>query len=118
MKPTRFLVTLSLCALPMLCHAQIYRCETPSGPVFSDERCSETAQVVELKDETRGIGGGSTEGVRPGLSDQGSKRENAQKTPDSQAVFMPVRAETTAANNTQRSTQRARQEEPQRSQRP
>ena len=118
MKLNQFFMITSLCAFPVLSGAQIFRCDTPSGPVFSDERCGETARIVELKDETRGIGGGYTEGVRPGLSDRDSERGNTQKTPDSQAVIMPVRVETTAASDAQSSTQKPGQMESRRPQIP
>jgi len=67
--------------LPALAQAQIYRCDTPQGPVFSDERCGSEAQVVELREETTGLGGGPSEEVRAYLDqkreERADKRQNA-----------------------------------------
>lgn len=36
--------------------AQIYKCESPNGIVFSDQPCSPKAEVVEVEDTNGGLG--------------------------------------------------------------
>jgi hypothetical protein len=47
--------------------AQIYRCETELGVVFSDTECGDDAELVELEDDSRGIMMGPPEDVRTEL---------------------------------------------------
>lgn len=74
--------------LPLVASAQIFRCETPEGPVFSDRLCGEAAEVVQLRADTAGLGGGASEEVRAYLAqkrdERAAERETAQDR-DSQA---------------------------------
>lgn len=45
-----------LALLPLTAGAQVYKCETPQGVVFSDRECGDKAEVVEVKDTSGGVG--------------------------------------------------------------
>ena len=49
------LFALILLAAPLAVSAQIYRCETEEGVVFSDRECGPATEIVEIEDETSGI---------------------------------------------------------------
>lgn len=70
-----------LCLLvgsPLLAaEAQIYRCETPKGIVYSDRECGESAEVVEIEDTSQGIEPGPPEEVREYLADKREERAKA-----------------------------------------
>ena len=70
--------------------AQIYRCETAQGPVFTDSPCGAQAEVVTLADESSGISLGPSEEVRDYLDSQraerAAEREERQRMPPAQAA--------------------------------
>jgi len=76
---------------PALAQAQIYRCDTPQGPVFSDERCGSEAQVVQMKDESTGLGGGPSAEVRAYLDKK--REQRAEKRQNAPAVTSAQQAE-------------------------
>ena len=53
--------------------AQIYRCEGPDGPIFSDKKCATDAATVQI-DETSGLGG-VTDQTKADLADKKRQRE-------------------------------------------
>lgn len=78
-----------LLAAPALASAQIYRCDTPRGPVFSDERCGEEASLVTVTDESAGLGGGPPEEVREYLARK--RQERAEQRRQNPALPSPRR---------------------------
>ena len=64
---------------PLAVSAQIYRCETPQGIVFSDKECGSEASVVELAEESHGLGGGPSEEVREYLEQKRQERAEARE---------------------------------------
>lgn len=73
---TRAIVCLVLLA-PNFGVAQIYRCDTPEGPVFSDSKCGSEARQVIMREESRGLGGGPSEEVLAYLEQK--RRERAEE---------------------------------------
>lgn len=67
-------ILLCLLVLPVTVQGQIYRCDTPAGLVFSDERCGEDASLVIVSDESSGLGGGPPEEVREYLDQKRQER--------------------------------------------
>lgn len=45
-----------LAVLPAISFAQVYKCETADGIVFSDQKCATDAEEVALESETGGLG--------------------------------------------------------------
>lgn len=72
--------------------AVIYRCDTPRGPVYSDEVCGSNSETVELRDESSGVGGGPPEEVRAYLDLKRQERAEARDTATrlSQPAAVPV----------------------------
>ncbi|MEM1411112.1 MAG: hypothetical protein AAGH19_02055 [Pseudomonadota bacterium] len=66
----KVLFAIILFAAPLLADAEIYRCETPEGVVFSDRECGEAAERVELADDSAGVSMGPPEEVREYLAEQ------------------------------------------------
>lgn len=94
------LITISLVAAAA--EAQIYRCETPAGPVFSDNCCSAEAEVVIVEIDSAAISGGTSDEVRAELVLKKAQRAEAQEqarklraSQPPQPVYLPVRAEKT-----------------------
>ena len=79
-----FMFTVTL-LIPLVVSAQIYRCDTPEGPVFSDEMCGTEARLVELEEDSQGLGGGPSEEVREYLDqkrqERAEERESARQVP-------------------------------------
>jgi hypothetical protein len=73
----------------MASYAQIYRCETANGPVFSDQKCDDNAEIVTLGDQSQGLGGGPSEDVRDYLDQK--RRERAEQREKS-AQLRPAQA--------------------------
>jgi hypothetical protein len=59
--------------------AQIFRCETPEGVVFSDRPCDDAAEIVELEGESQGVSGGPPEEVRDYLAERRTERAEARE---------------------------------------
>jgi hypothetical protein len=93
----RFLITV-LAVAPLCAQAQIYRCDTPDGPVFSDEKCGEQARVVTLGDESQGLGGGPSEEVREYLD---KKRQERAQERDTSAKLTPRQPAATVVQQAQ-----------------
>ena len=74
--------------------AQIYRCETPAGTVFSDTRCSSQAELMTVEDLSSGIEGGPSEAVVAELDKKRAQREEdrqeARKLRATQASQQPL----------------------------
>ena len=88
----KVLFVMILWAVPMLGAAQIYRCDTPEGVVFSDRECGEEAEVVELTEETAGISVGPSEEVRERLEEQKQERAEARAALAEQRANQPAPA--------------------------
>lgn len=54
--------------------AQIYKCETPDGPVFSDLECSSEAQLIELEDSS-GLGVAVSQAERDAIVSNREQRD-------------------------------------------
>ena len=67
------LLTVLLLAAPAA-QAEIYRCDTPQGPVFADKPCGEQAEVVTVDEGSSGISMGPPEEVRDYLDEQREER--------------------------------------------
>jgi len=72
------LLTLFLLAASSLATAQIYKCEGPDGPVYSDRECGPDAASVELA-KTSGISGVSDE-TKAELAQKKAQREEERAT--------------------------------------
>jgi hypothetical protein len=79
MVPAVVLLFLFLAVGDARADSEIYRCETPDGLVFSDEPCSDAAQLIEVEDHSSGISGGPPEEVRNYLAEQRDAREQERK---------------------------------------
>jgi hypothetical protein len=82
----------------MASYAAIYRCETPDGPVFSDQKCDDNAEIVTLGDQSQGLGGGPSEEVRDYL-DQKRQERAAQR--EKAAQLRPAQAQPSVTPSTQ-----------------
>jgi len=117
-----------LCLLaPALGFAQIYRCDTPQGTTFSDFPCSQAATVVELQEDSAGLGGGPSEEVRKYLAEKREERAKERADDRLQASPAPVvQPDPNRENPTwqywprpiQQPTQRPKPERPEASQQP
>ena len=72
----KILVTLILLANASLAMAQIYKCDGPEGPVYSDRECEPNAATVELS-ESAGLTGISDEELSE-LAEKKSDRDQAR----------------------------------------
>lgn len=84
--------------------AQIYRCETAEGLVYSDQRCSAEASEVQLAEDSQGLGGGPSEEVRAYLDqkrqERAEQRENAAQRaqePSTTVIVQPAQPAEPAA---------------------
>ncbi len=59
--------------------AQIYRCETPQGLVFSDMPCGEQAELVSIEEDSSGIAPGPQQETREYLAQKREERAEARK---------------------------------------
>lgn len=66
------LIIIALC--PLTAAAEIYRCETPDGPVYSDRVCGEEAIEVQVE-ETSGLDASVGLGVQVDLAEARLQRE-------------------------------------------
>jgi len=72
----KILVTLILLANASLALAQIYKCDGPEGPIYSDKECEPNAATVELS-ESAGLTGISDEELSE-LAEKKSDRDQAR----------------------------------------
>ena len=72
----KILVTLILLANASVAMAQIYKCDGPEGPVYSDKECEPNAATVELS-ESAGLTGISDEELSE-LAEKKSDRDQAR----------------------------------------
>ena len=72
----KILVTLILLANASVALAQIYKCDGPEGPVYSDTECEPNAATVELS-ESAGLTGISDEELSE-LAEKKSDRDQAR----------------------------------------
>lgn len=75
----KILVVLVSMAITPLAAAQIYKCDGPDGPVYSDKECGPDATNVEIE-ETSGISGVSEE-TKGELAERKEQREEAKTRP-------------------------------------
>lgn len=80
--------------------AQIFRCETQQGLVFSDTPCSAEAEIVDVESDSSGITAGTSDEVLAQLAQKKEQRalerEQARKLKASQQpVYMPAPVEQT-----------------------
>ena len=77
--------------------AEIYRCDTPEGPVFSDQACGDEATSITLDEDSSGISGGPPEEVRESLAAKRQAREEARarqreqsaRRSDREVIYLP-----------------------------
>lgn len=74
----RLVITALLLVAPAA-NGQVYRCDTPQGVVFSDERCGEQAQVVEFEEDSSGVTIDPPEEVSDYLEQKREQREEARE---------------------------------------
>jgi hypothetical protein len=72
--PTARQTLLALILATPAAQADIYRCESDRGIVFSDRPCSEEATVVTIEDSSAGIAPGPPEEVREYLAQKREER--------------------------------------------
>lgn len=70
---------MALLLTPVTVLAQVYRCDTPQGVVFSDERCGEQAEVVEFDQDSSGVTIDPPEQVSDYLVRKREEREEARE---------------------------------------
>lgn len=74
----KVLIVMILLVIPLVAggpaRAEIYRCETPKGVVFSDRECGESAELVTLENDSAGIAIGPSDEVRERLAEQRAER--------------------------------------------
>ena len=76
------LVTLTALAIAPVTVAEIYKCDGPDGPVYSDRKCGSEAENVELQ-ESSGLSG-VTELDKANLAEKKLEREQEQEQAPSQ----------------------------------
>ena len=73
------LLIIALIAAPAAAFGQVYRCDTPQGVVFSDERCGEQAEVVEFEEDSSGVTIDPPDEVSDYLAQKREEREEARE---------------------------------------
>jgi len=71
------LITLSALAISSLATAQIYKCDGPEGPVYTDRQCGPDAESVKVTDSS-GLSGVSDE-TKAELATKKAGREKARE---------------------------------------
>lgn len=88
------MLLISLLLISSFAEAQIFRCETVDGLVFSDTPCSKQAEVVDVENGSSGISGGPSEEVKAELeqkkADRAEQREQARELQATRAAQQPV----------------------------
>jgi len=83
----KILVILISMAVTPLATAQIYKCDGPDGPIYSDSECGPGATNVEIED-TSGISGVSDE-TKNELAERKEQREEASTRPSDAVDNVP-----------------------------
>ena len=86
MRQTKLLY-FALALVASLTEAEIYRCETSQGPVFSDMLCGNQAELITIEDDSSGITSGPTEETREYLAQKREERAEARKEKARAQVF-------------------------------
>ena len=71
------LITLIILAISPLATAEIYKCDGPDGPIYTDRKCGPDARSVEVSD-TSGLSGVSEE-TKAELAARKAEREQARE---------------------------------------
>lgn len=71
------LVTLVTLAFMPMASAQIYKCDGPDGPIYTDQQCGPDAENVEIR-ESSGLSGVSEE-TKANLDQKKADREQARE---------------------------------------
>ena len=71
------LMTLIILAISPLATAQIYKCDGPDGPIFTDRKCGPDAKSVEVSDSS-GLSG-VTDETKAELAARKAEREQARE---------------------------------------
>lgn len=71
------LITLIILAISPVATAEIYKCDGPDGPIFTDRKCGPDAKSVELLDSS-GLSGVSDE-TKAELAARKAEREQARE---------------------------------------
>jgi hypothetical protein len=79
------LITLIALAITPMATAQVYKCDGPDGPVYSDRKCGPDATHVELS-KTSGVSGVSDE-TKAELAEKKANREQAHNRNIDQTEF-------------------------------
>jgi len=63
--------------------AEIYKCDSPDGPIYSDKKCAANATIVELSDSTglTGISDGDKAALAQSKSDRDKTRNHGNDDP-------------------------------------
>lgn len=72
----RVLIPVTMIAMSSAAPAEVYKCDGPNGPIFSDQKCGPDATSIEFT-ETSGISGVSDE-VKAELARKKAEREAAK----------------------------------------
>ena len=72
-----FITTLIVLANTSVALAQIYKCDGPDGPIYSDQECAPNAATIEIPDSA-GLTGVSDEEISE-LAEKKSDRDQAHK---------------------------------------
>jgi len=72
----KILIPVTMAAMSTAALAEVYKCDGPNGPVYTDRKCGPDATSVEF-DETSGISGVSDE-VKAELARKKAEREKAE----------------------------------------
>jgi len=100
-----FITTLIVLANASLAMAQIYKCDGPNGPIYSDRECAPSAATVELS-ESSGLAGVSDEEISE-LAEKKSDREKARnRNNDVTVIENQSTIELTTNNNERREPER------------
>jgi hypothetical protein len=84
------IVSICLVLAPVIAQAQIFRCDTEAGPVFSDEKCGVDAQLVILEQDSAGVASGPPEEVRQYLRMRNQERAEQREDAIEQARLRPA----------------------------
>jgi len=85
--------------------AQIYKCDGPDGPIFSDQKCAPNAETVELS-ETAGLSGVSDEEISE-LAEKKAGRDQARnRNTESTVIKNQSATDFTTYNNNRRLPER------------
>jgi hypothetical protein len=100
-----FIIALIVLANASVAMAQIYKCDGPDGPIYSDRECAPNAATVELS-ESAGLSGISDEELSE-LAEKKSDRDQARnRNNDGTVIENQSTIELTTGNNERRVRER------------